>query len=82
MTKRKTKNQINCEKSRAVELERNKMRGINGTFLYNIEIKNTVYYPHEAVVLGIFETEQERDTWYFKWKEKIKTYQNNLLSEF
>ncbi|MDR0420429.1 MAG: hypothetical protein LBH30_03135 [Prevotellaceae bacterium] len=82
MTTRKTKNQIICERSRAVDLEIQKVWGTNGTFLYMLEIKNTYQYKEGRVVLGIFETQQECDEWYFKWKEKIKTFQKNSLSEF
>lgn len=82
MKKRRTNNQIICERSREIELEIQKVWGTNGTFLYMLEIKNTYQYKEARVVLGIFETEKECDEWYFKWKEKIKAYKKNVLSEF
>lgn len=79
MTKRRAQNQMLCARiPQNLKLERSKSWGTNGTFLYCVKIKNAYYnYPNE-VLLGIFETEQERDLWFYKWEEILKNYKNDL----
>ena len=83
---RRKQNEIICEKSRAFEIKKDRMWETGGTILYSIKLEETRFKKKmqfgDYIILGIFETEKERDLWFSEWQKKLKAYEKNMLSEF
>ena len=70
---RRKANKTMCRESRKIILEKGECWGTGKTMLYSIIARPTIN-NYERIPLGLFETKQERDEYFYEWKAVFKEY--------